>query len=107
MHSYSLSLSLFFFSIYLFILREKESVHVHVHVSGGGQRESEGERESQAGSMLSMEPNTGLISQLWDHDLSLQKSDASPTEPPRRPCTWLRLTVGEPGKCNITGNLGV
>ena len=39
-----------FFLNYVFLLREKE----------GRGRESEGEGESQAGSMLSMEPDTGL-----------------------------------------------
>ena len=67
----------FFFKIYLFE-REKE------RVSGRGRGRG---RESQADSPVSVDPKWGLISWLWDHDLSRnQELDAQPTEPPRHLC---------------------
>ena len=45
--------------IYLFWKRERESERDHVSRGGA---ESEGETESQAGSMLSVEPDAGLDS---------------------------------------------
>ena len=46
----------FFKNVYLFILRKRER-------EGGREgAEREGERESQAGSMLSAEPNVGSVS---------------------------------------------
>ena len=47
-------------------LRKRESEHAQMRGGAVG----EGERESQAGSLLGMEPDSGLDPGPWDHDLS-------------------------------------
>ena len=48
---------------------------------------------------VSTEPNAGL--DLWDHNLSQdQESDASPTEPPRRPI--LKMSISSHTALNLT-----
>ena len=53
--------------------------------------------------MLLTDPDTGLILQSWDHDLSLnQESEPQPTELPRRPLAPTNLT----SKANWDGRRG-
>ena len=48
----------FFFLMFTYLFRERGRVCARAH--SGGEEEREGERESQAGSVLSMEPRVGL-----------------------------------------------
>ena len=74
--------------IYLFIF-ERERVR---NLGRGAKRE----RKSQAGSMLSTEPDTGLDPTTLDHDLSRhQELDTQPTEPPKHPKSTLTLRSTE------------
>ena len=60
---------------------------------GGVEREREGDTESEAGFRLravGTEPDTGLKPTNGEITISELKSDAQPTEPPRRPSNTLK-----------------
>ena len=91
---------LFYFYIFnflkcLFILRERE----RVSASGGG-RGAESTNPKQVPNCQHRALHGARTHEPWDHDLSRnQDSDASPTEPPRRPyfffflLHWLGLSL--------------
>ena len=59
---------------------------MHKHPRGGGWTEEKGERESEADSLMSVEPHGGSIPGPWDHECAEIKSqDAQWTEPPKCP----------------------
>ena len=87
------SLCVFFLKIYLFYLfwereREREDMSEAERGRGWGRGNNLKQTPQWAWS-----PMWGLISQLWDHELSQhQKLDAQPTEPLRFPSKFVFLT---------------